>query len=121
MGKYAQAEPFLKRALSIREEALGRKHVDVTTRLDNLAQLYHGQAKHSEAEVLYKESWELREKVLGTEHPDVARSLENYAALLRKTNREAEALKMENRAKAIWAKHAGENLSGVKYSRESLR
>ena len=86
MGKYTQAELFLKRALSIREETLGRKHLDVTTSLDNLAKLYYGQANHSEAEVLYRESLAIREKVLGTEHPDVAHSLENYAAFLRNTN-----------------------------------
>ena len=36
-------------------------------------------------------------------------SLENYAVLLRKTNRDAEAAKLEARAKAIRAKHAAKN------------
>ena len=35
--------------------------------------------------------------------------LQNYAELLRKTNREAEAEKMEARAQGIRAKHAQEN------------
>ncbi len=48
-------------------------------------------------------------KTLGLEHPGVARSLENYARLLRKTNREADATRMEARAKAIRAKHASVN------------
>jgi len=46
---------------------------------------------------------------LGAEHPDVATSLENYSALLRKTGRDAEAARMETRAKAIRAKHAEQN------------
>ncbi len=46
------------------------------------------------------------EKALGTEHPNVATSLENYAALLRKMNREADAVQMEARAKAIREKSA---------------
>ncbi|MEE8608319.1 MAG: hypothetical protein V3S55_11995 [Nitrospiraceae bacterium] len=41
-------------------------------------------------------------------HPQVATGLENYAALLHKLNRDAEAGKMEARAKAIRAKHAQE-------------
>ena len=39
----------------------------------------------------------------------MAQSLENYSALLRETGRDAEAGKLEARAKAIRAKHAQEN------------
>jgi len=46
---------------------------------------------------------------LGPEEPNVAQGLEIYAMLLRKTNREAEAAKLEARVKAIRAKHAIEN------------
>ena len=41
------------------------------------------------------------EKALAPEHPDVALILENYTALLRETDREAEVVEMEARAKAI--------------------
>ncbi len=39
----------------------------------------------------------------------MATSLENYAELMRKTGRDAEATKMEARAKAIRAKHSEQN------------
>ena len=52
---------------------------------------------------------EIDEKALGPDHPNVATTLENYAALLRKTQRNAEAVKMEARARTIQAKHASEN------------
>jgi hypothetical protein len=39
----------------------------------------------------------------------VAASLENYASLLRKTGRDDEAVELEERTKAIRAKHAEEN------------
>ncbi len=68
--------------------------------------LYHGQVKYAEAEPLYERALAIREEALGAEHPHVAQSLENYAALLRKTGRDAEAARMEARAKAIRAKHA---------------
>ena len=49
-GKYAEAEPLYKRALGIREKALGPDHPDVATGLNNLAELYRVQGKYAEAE-----------------------------------------------------------------------
>ena len=76
---------------------------------NNLASFYYAQGKYAEAEPLYRRALAIFEKALGPEHLDVARSLENYAKLLRKTNRKAEAAKMEVRAKAIRTKHAAKN------------
>ena len=36
-GRYGEAEPLYKRALAIREKALGPEHPDVATSLDDLA------------------------------------------------------------------------------------
>ena len=68
--KYAKAEPLYKRALAIREKALGKDHPDVVYSLNdlgelfrtqdvvyslnNLAFLYKIQGKYAEAEPLYK-------------------------------------------------------------------
>ena len=41
LGDYAKAEPLFKRALAIREKALGPEHPDVATSLNNLALLYN--------------------------------------------------------------------------------
>ncbi len=76
--------------------------------LNNLALLYSYRGNYAEAEPLYERALATVEKALGPEHPHVATSLENYAALLRETGRDAEATKMEARAKAIRAKHARE-------------
>ena len=73
------------------------------------SELYQAQGKYVEAEPLYKRALAIFEKALGPEHSDVAAILENYAVLLRQTGRSAEANEMEARAKAIRAKHAGEN------------
>ncbi len=72
---------------------------------NNLAGLYHYQGRYPEAELLYRRALAIWEKTLGPEHPDVATSLENYAALLRKTGRDAEAARMETRAKKMRTKH----------------
>ncbi len=73
--------------------------------LNNLAELYRLQGRYAEAEPLYERSLAIREKALGAEHPHVATSLENYSALLRKTGRDAEAARMEARAKKMRTKH----------------
>ena len=73
----------------------------MATNLSNLANLYSKQGKYTEAEPLYNRSLAIYEKALGPEHPNVAATLGNYAKLLREMNRDAEAEKMEARAKAI--------------------
>ena len=41
-GRYAKAEPLIKRSLAIREKVLGPDHPDVARSLNNLAELYDG-------------------------------------------------------------------------------
>ena len=56
------------------------------------------------AEPLYKRALAIYEKALGPDHPHVAIHLNNLAVLYRKTDREAEAEKLEKRAAEIEAK-----------------
>ena len=53
-GHYAQAEPLYKRALEIKEQALGPDHPSVATSLENLAGLYRDKNRDKEAEALEK-------------------------------------------------------------------
>ena len=53
-GRYADSDPLYKRALAIREKALGPDHPDVAQSLNNLADLYRAQGRHADAEPLYK-------------------------------------------------------------------
>jgi tetratricopeptide (TPR) repeat protein len=48
-GKYAEAEPLYKRALTISEKTLGPEHPRVAAILNNLALLYKRQSKYDEA------------------------------------------------------------------------
>ena len=50
-----EAEPLQRRALDIREKALGLEHPDTATSLNNLAELYHLQGRYEVAEPLYKD------------------------------------------------------------------
>jgi hypothetical protein len=106
-GRYAEAEPLLRRVIDLRERALGPEHVDLAATLAQLAGLYAVRGDHGPAETLYRRVLAIREAALGPEHIDVAATLEGYASLLRKLGREAEAVQMGARAKAIQAKLSG--------------
>ena len=54
------------------------------------------------AEPLFLRALTIMEKAGKPEDTFLAMSLQNYASLLRKTDRNAEAEKLEERAKAIW-------------------
>jgi tetratricopeptide (TPR) repeat protein len=59
-GQYAQAEPLCKRALAMREKALGTDHPNVAQSLENLAALYKATNRAKEAEALKKRAEAIR-------------------------------------------------------------
>ena len=61
-GRYAEAEPLYKRALAIREKALGPEHPDVATSLENYAALLRETARVDEAERLEARAKAIRAK-----------------------------------------------------------
>ena len=119
-GRYAEAEPLYKRALAIREKALGPDHPDVGTSLNNLAELYRAQGRYAEAEPLYKRALAIREKALGPDHPDVGTALNNLAELYRAQGRYAEAEPLFKRALAIREKALGPDHPDVGTSLNNL-
>jgi tetratricopeptide (TPR) repeat protein len=76
-GRYSEAEPLYKRALTIGEKTLGPDDPDVATWLNNLALLYDHQGKYSEAEPLYRRALAIDEKALGPDHASFAKDLNN--------------------------------------------
>ena len=106
-GRYADAEPVYKRALALREKALGLEHPSVGTSLNNLAELYRLQGRLAEAEPLYKRDLAILEKTVGSHHQDVATSLNNLGLLLQKQQRVAEAETSFSRALTIKEKALG--------------
>ena len=94
-GKYAEAEPLLRRVLANKEKTLGPDHLDVATSANDLALLYNCEEKYADAAPLYKKAIQIREKNLGVGHPDVVRTREIYAVLLRQEGRKADARETE--------------------------
>jgi tetratricopeptide (TPR) repeat protein len=105
-GRYAEAEPLYRRALTITEKSLGPGHRSVAV-LNNLAELYHAQGRYAEAEVLYKRGLAINEKALGPTHSDVSNSLSNLALLYQDQGRYAEAEGLFKRSLAISQKLGG--------------
>ena len=106
-GRYAEAEPFARRALELAERDFGASHPTTAKMLNNLALLYKVQGRYAEAQPLYKRSLAIREKALGSEHPDVATNLNNLAELYRAQGRYAEAEPIYRRSLAIREKALG--------------
>jgi tetratricopeptide (TPR) repeat protein len=59
-GQYAKAEPRYRRALAIREKALGPEHPEVASSLNRLAHFYHDQEQYAKAEPLYLRALAIR-------------------------------------------------------------
>ena len=118
-GKYTEAESLYKRALAIREKALGPEHPSVARSLNNLAGLYRAQGRYAEAEPLYQRSLAILERILGPEHPHVAQSLNSLAAFYQAQRRYAEAEPLLKQALAILEKVLGPEHPNVATSLEN--
>lgn len=81
-----EAEQFYKRALEIRENALGPEHLDTLKNMDNLARLYTKNRLYTNAESLFNRALAIREKKLGPEHPDVIRNINELAGVYVKSS-----------------------------------
>jgi tetratricopeptide (TPR) repeat protein len=79
----------------------------VAESLNNLGWLYHQHGNYARAESLYSRALEIWEKTLGPDHANVAACLENYADLLKRTNREMDAVALEQRVYVIRRKACG--------------
>ncbi len=106
-GRYAEADPLYKQALSIFEKALGPDHPDTGTALSNLALVYADTGRYAEADPLYKQALSIFEKALGSDHPDTGTALSNLAALYAATGRYAEAEPLYKQALSIFEKILG--------------
>ena len=103
-NQYAEAEPFFRGALSMREKTLGPEHADVGDTLASLAVACGNQERWLEAEIHLRRAVAIREKVLGPAHPNVVTLLDADADLLRRLDRNVEADELEERIKTIKAK-----------------
>jgi len=101
LGRFADAEPNLRKSLAIRRAALPTGHQAIADSQSNLAALLQAQNKLAEAEPLYREALAIRRAALPAGHQDIAIGLNNLASLLHDQNRPAEAEPLYREALAI--------------------
>jgi tetratricopeptide (TPR) repeat protein len=102
-GKAVEAESAFRLALQ-EAEKIGRDDPKVAQTCINLANCLRQQGKFADAEPLYKRAIAVKERNFHPLHMELVPVLENYAKMLRAAGRDAEADKLDLKAKTIFAK-----------------
>ncbi|MEK6409780.1 MAG: tetratricopeptide repeat protein [Acidobacteriota bacterium] len=105
-GRFSDADRLFNEALTIQQALSDSPELAKT--LYGLARLYTDQLKYVEAEPLFMQARAIQEKAT-PEHPDFAATLDAYADLLSKTERNAAADVLRNRAEQIRQNHLKAN------------
>jgi tetratricopeptide (TPR) repeat protein len=108
-GRYGEAEPLLKHALAINEQALGPDNPQVAIILNSLAALYRHQGRSNEAVPLLERALTIEEKTLGPDNPSIATSLTGLTALCEDLGMYSEAEVLAKRALAIDERALGQD------------
>jgi CHAT domain-containing protein len=87
LGRDAEAEPLLARALSDFEGHVGKGHPDTLSALGSLGEVYVKQGRHAQAEPLLERALDLSERVNGPLHPETLQAVGRMAALRRAQGR----------------------------------
>jgi TonB family protein len=80
-GKYDEALPLAKRALQLRETALGLTHQDLIPLLTNLGEIYAVKKKPSDARTNFERALAIAEKSLGENDLRIARLLDRLGLI----------------------------------------
>jgi Flp pilus assembly protein TadD len=100
-GRYRRAEPLARRAVALRERALGTHHPDVARDVAALAAIVDGRGRHAEAETLHRRALAVFQTRLGARHRETAAALGNLAACLHAQGRAREAETVATQASAM--------------------
>lgn len=116
-GQYTEAEPVLKRALTIQEQGRGAgRNRSIAFTLSFIAMLYNSTGRYAESEPLIKRALDIRERAK-IQHPEgIAFLLSLLAETYFYTGRQAEAEPLMKRTVEIWEKHDNYFPDGMAYS-----
>jgi TonB family protein len=105
--RYDEALPLAKRALELRETALGRNHEDLIPLLLNLGELYKAKQKPIDAHSCFERALQISEKAFGADDVRLAGILDRLAYLTYAQRDERKAESLFARSLAIREKAAG--------------
>jgi eukaryotic-like serine/threonine-protein kinase len=100
LGKYDEAVPLLRQALTTRQRLFGNESPQAADSLEALAGAVWGQDKLQEAEALYRQAVAIEEKAASHEGPEATSVLANLAGVLRQEGKLAEAESLYRQALA---------------------
>jgi tetratricopeptide (TPR) repeat protein len=100
-GRFAQAEPLLKRALAVNLKASGPRSVEVAVSSFLLAPMYHVQGRDSEAEASFRRGRSIELHLPPTSRADMVIALQDYVDLFRSLRRFDAANELETRVAPI--------------------
>ena len=106
---FTQSESYFRRALTIREQALGMESVDLMQALNDLAAPYLSRGELEQAERLYRRALAIGDAQLGELHVDMTVTLSNLARLHNRKNEWRAAAPLLGRLLAIKQKALGES------------
>jgi tetratricopeptide (TPR) repeat protein len=104
LGEYGAARGYLERALAWLEAANGPDHPSVARALVNLANVLDLMGEVETARGHYERALRIHESVDGPDHPDTAVAVFNLGDLHARAGRCREAVRLEERALAVWRK-----------------
>lgn len=81
LDKKPHAIPIRKHLVEIREQVLGRDHIEVANSLNSLAELYYSLGKFEQAQPLSERIMSIYEKIFGSEHLGLA-MISTFLALI---------------------------------------
>jgi serine/threonine-protein kinase len=120
LGLLEEAEPWLRQALQMRQDALGREHPDVAASMDDLARLLRDKGQSEEAERMCREALAMRRKLLGNESMEVATSLVSLGRILDNRGRYEAAEAQYRESLAIRRRLRGDESADVAESLNNL-
>lgn len=100
-GKLAEAEEWLRQAVTMHIETLGPENPEVAEDLDWLGLVLRQRGEFDDSEAALREALTIRQAALGEDHEEVATSLNNLAVLRRERGAYAEAETLYRRALEI--------------------
>ena len=83
-GEHDKALFYYKKALEIREEVLGKKHLDTAISYASIGLVYEKKGDYDKALEYHLKALEIYEEVLGKKHPDTALSYNNIGVVYEK-------------------------------------
>jgi CHAT domain-containing protein/tetratricopeptide (TPR) repeat protein len=107
-GKPREGIPLAQKALEIRKQLLGERHVDYAYALSKLALLYQAQGSYAQAEPLFRQSLAIQKQVRGERHPDYANCLNDLASLYQAQGKYADAEPLFRQSLEIFKQVLGE-------------